>query len=479
MKSIYTSTTALMLSLFTWAQVPALVADLNVGPGNLSPSSLTIYNGNLYFSGDDSSGLSTGSIDLGRELWKTDGTASGSSVILDINTGTGNSSPYGLFNYGGFLYFTGNDGDSSLWRTDGTASGTIKTDLFPAIANDAPNNATPLGNNVYFTGRAPGVNTLIEWDGTTAAAAPDAVNSGAVINCTQLGTFNNLLITYMSYAPDAATIGFEVYLYNPATDTYTLLKDIAAGTANSGASNFTTIGNKFYFEAEGNLWESDGATANTIEVPGAATLGLNGLSNLFAFNNLLLFEADNGAGDQLWKLDTTTGVITQLSTNSGTNPDHDPSDYAILNGIVYYAGEDSNDNKSNLFSTDGITITQIDNTIIDIDEIIVFNNVLYFEGDQDGVTGNELFTYNPATATINEVLKASKISLYPNPTQNKVFVKNNNDLVNTFTIYDLAGRVMSQGKIINNELDLNFKPGIYIVELVGTQTRTTQKLIIE
>lgn len=77
------------------------------------------------------------------------------------------------------------------------------------------------------------------------------------------------------------------------------------------------------------------------------------------------------------------------------------------------------------------------------------------------------------------MLNASKISPYPNPTQNKVFVKNNNDLVNTFTIYDLAGREMSQGKIINNEVDLNLKPGIYIVELVGTQTRTTQKLIIE
>lgn len=479
MKTLYTTATFLLIGLATWAQAPTLLDDLNVGTGNLSPSNITVYNGNLYFSGDDSSGLSTGNMDLGRELWKTNGVAGGSSVVLDINPGTGNSSPNFLFVYNNMLHFLGNDGDASLWRTDGTAAGTLKTDLFPTIANDAPINPTLLGNNVYFTARAPSVNSIVEWDGTTATLAPDALNPGAVTNCTQLGTFNNLLVAYMSYAPDAATVGLEVYLYNPATDTYTLLKDIAAGSGNSGASNFTTIGSKFYFEAEGNLWESDGTTANTIEVPAAATLGLNGLTSLFAFNDLLLFEADNGAGDQLWKLDTTTGVITQLSTNAGTNANHDPSDFAIFNNLVYYAGKDSNDTANNLYVTNGVTITQLDNTIVDIDEIVVFNNKLYFEGDIDGVTGNELFFYDPATASIGDALAAKAITLYPNPAQNKVFVENNNDLVNSFAIYDLAGREMSQGTIDNNELELNLVPGIYVVELRGSKTRTTRKLIIE
>lgn len=478
MKTLYTTAGILILGLISFGQAPTLVQDLNVGTGNFNPANLTVYNGSLYFVGDDSSGMSTGMADLGRELWKSNGLTGGSNVVLDINVGTGNSAPFGLFTYNGFLYFTATDGDSSLWRTDGTAAGTVKNDLFPTIANDAPNNATVLGTNVYFTGRVPNVNTVIEWDGTTATAAPDAVNPTATTNATGLGTFNNLLLVYMDYGPDAATIGREIYTYNPATNTYTLLKDIGTGSADASASNFTTIGNKFYFEALNNLWESDGTAANTIQVPAAATLVLDGVNNLFAFNDLLLFEADNGAGDQLWKLDTTTGVITQLSTNSGTNPNHDPSDYAILNGFVYYAAEDSNDTESNLFRTDGVTVTQLDNTIISIDDIIVFNNSLYFEGELDGVTGNELFTYNPATASINEVLKSKSISLYPNPATNNVNVLNNDNLVDNYTIYDLAGRAMRSGILTNNEISLDLNAGIYIIELTGAQTKTVQKLIV-
>src|SRR6266576_2726596 len=56
-----------------------MVAD--VYPGNLSsnPTSLTNVNGTLYFIADD--GVH------GRELWKSDGTPQGTTLVRDINPG--------------------------------------------------------------------------------------------------------------------------------------------------------------------------------------------------------------------------------------------------------------------------------------------------------------------------------------------------------------------------------------------------------
>ena len=62
----------------------------------------------------------------GRELWKSDGTVSGTVMVKDINSGSGNSDPSDLSVIDGILYFAANDGvhGLELWRRDGTPSGT-------------------------------------------------------------------------------------------------------------------------------------------------------------------------------------------------------------------------------------------------------------------------------------------------------------------------------------------------------------------
>lgn len=481
MKTLYTTLATALLSFMAFGQAPVLMQDLNPGTANFGPSNLTVYNGNLYFSGDDTSGVSSGGVDLGRELWISNGLAGGSSVLRDINPGAGNSNPLALFIFNNFLYFTGNDGSASLWRTDGTTAGTVIVDLIPGQTGESPINPTVFGNSVFFTALVNGApNQLVEWDGTNAGVlAVDAVNPTAVTNVTALTVFNNLLFLYMTYSPESATVGRELYSYNPATNVYTLIKDITTGTGNSGVGDFTPLGNTLYFEAEGNLWQTDGTTAGTIEVPAAATLGMNGVVSLFAYNNYILFEGDNGSGDQLWALDTTTGTIAQVSTNTGTNINHDPTDYVIYNNLVYYRGEDSNDTNGNLFVTNGVTTTQLDNTVINLDDLVIFNDKIYFEGSIAGVTGNEVFFYDLATASIGSV-NTPAITLYPNPAREQVFISNNNNnQVNYFVIYDLTGRSMRRGKIQNNSIPVDLSPGIYIVELKGNQTSVSQKLIIE
>jgi hypothetical protein len=52
-------------------------------------------------------------------LWKTDGTAAGTSLVRDINVGEGSSVPATMTDVDGTLFFRADDGvhGNELWRT--------------------------------------------------------------------------------------------------------------------------------------------------------------------------------------------------------------------------------------------------------------------------------------------------------------------------------------------------------------------------
>lgn len=91
------------------------------------PTSLVNYNSYTYFIAYNNN--------YGYELFKTDGTTTGTQLVVDINPGSG-SSLYGssltLFN--NELYFFANDGThgTELWKSNGTAAGTtLVKDIYP------------------------------------------------------------------------------------------------------------------------------------------------------------------------------------------------------------------------------------------------------------------------------------------------------------------------------------------------------------
>jgi ELWxxDGT repeat protein len=69
----------------------------------------------------------------GLELWKSDGTAAGTSLVKDICPGLCSSlatffnPPVGFTRVGGTLFFMADDGvhSNELWKTDGTEAGTV------------------------------------------------------------------------------------------------------------------------------------------------------------------------------------------------------------------------------------------------------------------------------------------------------------------------------------------------------------------
>jgi ELWxxDGT repeat protein len=76
--------------------------------------------------------FNAGDVEHGRELWFSDGTEAGTHLVKDINPGPALSSPLDITAVGGIAFFSivkqSNAGDNTvlteLWRTDGTAAGT-------------------------------------------------------------------------------------------------------------------------------------------------------------------------------------------------------------------------------------------------------------------------------------------------------------------------------------------------------------------
>src|SRR5262249_45248093 len=115
----------------------------------------------------------------GRELWKTDGTTTGTVLVQDIFPGSYGSYPDDLVMIGSTLFFTADDGVNGreLWKSDGTAAGTVLVkDIFPG-----PGGSLPL---------APTVPNLTNVNGTLFFRANDGVTGGELwkSNGTAAGT---------------------------------------------------------------------------------------------------------------------------------------------------------------------------------------------------------------------------------------------------------------------------------------------------
>ena len=134
-----------------------LFRDINTGSGNgyfedaMGIGSLIAVGNTLFMAANDG--------ENGYELWKSDGTVSGTMMVRDINIGTADGIYLDLFEgpsmtaVGNTLYFRANDGTNGqeLWKSDGTASGTVVVkDIYSGSGGSDPSHLTAVGNTLYF-----------------------------------------------------------------------------------------------------------------------------------------------------------------------------------------------------------------------------------------------------------------------------------------------------------------------------------------
>jgi ELWxxDGT repeat protein len=108
----------------------------------------------------------------GFELWKSDGSSTGTSLVKDINPGIGSSSPRHLTAIGNTLYFVAYNTATGieLWKSDGSSAGTVLVqDIRPGASSSSPNELRSLGNTLLFTAND-GTNGAELWGLTTEGA---------------------------------------------------------------------------------------------------------------------------------------------------------------------------------------------------------------------------------------------------------------------------------------------------------------------
>ena len=109
------------------------------------PQDLTVVGDSVFFSACDKA--------HGQELWRSDGTETGTSLVKDIAPGATSSHLYDLVDVGGTLMFDASDptnGDE-LWRSDGSDTGTsLVKDIAPGAAGSYPSNLVDVGGILMF-----------------------------------------------------------------------------------------------------------------------------------------------------------------------------------------------------------------------------------------------------------------------------------------------------------------------------------------
>lgn len=368
-------------------QPPTLTLVKSVGIGS---EGTQIGSGNtIFFSGWDAQNS--------QELWKSDGTESGTALLKNIYEEPAGSYPNvgAAVNLNGNLIFAANDGTNGreLFKSDGTATNTLLLkDCYSGEYGSSPKELTKIGNYVYFSalgGPRP------DWWG-----------------------------------------GYELWRTDGTTNGTVFIKDVNQSHISSEPRSFRGYNNEVYFVAtEGSgykyIYKTNGNVGNSttvITVPVAE-------DDYTIVNGMLIFIKNNSilSKQEVWQKNLSTGVESLVLSPSSlfVSISHSNSNYAFLS------------TGGNVYSYNGSTLTNI---------------LSGFGNNYVSIGSNTYFTYNNSvyktdgTSAGTMSIKSFPIDAYENETIHSL-VNVNGSLafaINTY-ITDVYGQPVYKGYIYKSD----------------------------
>jgi len=287
-------------------------------PSNLDAKYTAVLGDTLYFAGVTNV--------EGSEIWRTNGDSATTELVIDLSPGINSGFGYNseIIAYDNKIYFLGKDGNHTnleLWKTDGTAAGTqMLLDIGPGMNPGYVDRLTVASDGFYFYAND-SIHGLELWksDGTavgtviTKDIVPGTV-SGVVTNSNSLMTVDNRV--YFFY--DNPTYGKELHVSDGTLGGTYLVADLNTNNM-SGSGKMAYLNNKVYFlgnidNGYSELFETDGTAAGTQTIL-TPTSGTYSTVNLYEGNNTIYLSRrkNDGSDYDLWKTDGTATNTVKVS----------------------------------------------------------------------------------------------------------------------------------------------------------------------
>lgn len=280
------------------------------------PSDLTLSNGVLFFAAADDQ--------LGQQLWRTDGTASGTVLVKAVRPPGSRAIIENLTDVNGVLFFTvdlttyvtehSGFRTVTLWRSDGTAAGTVQ---------------------------------LRDFDSTSVGAA-----SAAVLRAGDPTLF---------IVVDDGIHGHELWKSDGTEAGTVLIKDVRPGSGD-GVADYDDIvwlnGTLLFVGDDGHggqgLWSSDGTEAGTVLVQPLVP-PLRGPYSFTTMNGMLYFAVNDDAAShfQLWRSDGTRQGTSLIESTAAGVRSSGLGQLTNMNGTLFFVIADQGGASGALWRSDG------------------------------------------------------------------------------------------------------------------------------
>jgi ELWxxDGT repeat protein len=470
------------------------------------PDWLTAVGNSLFFVADGGGSISNFNI-KGRELWKSDGTATGTKLVKDVNGNNVDSFIEDLTNVNGTLFFTAvaPEVGRELWKSDGTTSGTVLVkDINAGSEGSNPQNLTVVGSNLFFSADdGLGGWQLYKSDGSAAGTVLLARVNTDTTAPGNFFSYNNKLFFTLDVDGDYFP---ELCCSDGTTQgTVWIAKSIQFMTNNA---QFTVCNGILYFVGQDgtagggghSLWRTDGTAAGTWRVLhiNAATGDDDQIAHLTQMNGRLYFSAYTPAyNSELWISDGTAAG-TYLLKNINSSGSSSPADFTQVADQLFFTAYDP-DHGRELWQTDGTTagtvlVADLNPGLADagIANLVGVKGTLYFTAN-DGASGFEVwklpvatggaslrifastFTYTAGSAI---TLTGQLLDAYGDPVAGAA-VEMEDSLLGMSRVLPATDANGFFKICYSGAQTANLRPGLYLLEIVAGQARTLVTLSLK